>query len=183
MTSTLRDLVTTRSLVTARSPSARLPALASSLFLLLLAVLAGGDVSLVHSDHGHLTTLWMIPGQHWTRITDRVLIDTQQLVRRVDDVHAQPMVSSCCSPDRASNLPICWLPWLPPPLLLLLLPRFSAEPTSLPANSSFMSPPRVTLPGHANSRIFLAREPPSMSLRPPRSFPAPSRCGSFLPVW
>lgn len=86
------------------------------------------------------------------------------------------------STDRVSNLPIRWLPWLlPPPLLLLLLPRFSAEPTSLPANSSFMSPPRVTLPGHANSRIFLAREPPSMSLRPLRSFSPPWRRGSSFP--
>lgn len=154
------------------SPARRLSTLLPPPLLPPVALVAPGRravaATIVDSDHGHLTTMAIPTGQHWAGITEIwILIDTQQLVCRIDDVHAQPIVSPRCSPDRASNLPICWLPWLllPPPLLLLLLPRFSAEPTSLPANSSFMSPPRVTLPGHANSRILLAREPLSMSPR------------------
>lgn len=171
------------------SPSRRMSTLPSPLLPRPVALVATrGALCRVHSDHGHLTTATAIPGQHWgiAGITGiRALIDSQQLVCRIDDVHAKRMVSPC-SPDRASNLPICWLPWLllPPPLLLPLLPRLSAEPTSLPANSSFMSPPRVTLPGHANSRIFLAREPP-VSAHAFFLFYSPWRFSafpSFLPV-
>lgn len=179
-----RDVLLAADTLARPPPARRTPALPSPLLPRpRVALVASGALLVaalgVDSDHGHLTTRTAIPGQHWAAgITGiRALIDTQQLVCRIDDVHAKRMVSPWCSPDRASNLPICWLPWLllPPPLLLLLLPRLSAEPTSLPANSSFMSPPRVTLPGHANSRIFLAREPPSTS--PPRT---PS---SFYPPW
>lgn len=158
-------------------PSRRAPVAPPPLPRVALVALLTRALGRVHSDHGRLTTFATpfptVNGQQWrtnsgTRglITGfRALIDTQQLVCRIDDVHAKRMVSPRCSPDRAPDLPIPWLPWLllllllPPPLLL---PRLSAEPTtSLPANSSFMSPPRVTLPGHANSRIFLARQPPS----------------------